>query len=56
MKDLFPVKGGHLDTKAAIALAAGLEVQFTGDAVTIQQTMLEAAKPRLLVDSSSPGV
>jgi len=39
---------GHLGTKAAIVLTAGLEVQSAGDGASMQRAMLEAAKPHLL--------
>lgn len=39
---------GRLGTKAAIVLTSGLETQPAGDGVTLQQAMLDAAKPHLL--------
>ncbi|MBV6271847.1 bifunctional acetate--CoA ligase family protein/GNAT family N-acetyltransferase [Alcaligenaceae bacterium CGII-47] len=39
---------GRLGTKAAIVLTAGLDAQPEGGSVTMQQAMLEAAKPHLL--------
>ncbi|WP_417250905.1 bifunctional acetate--CoA ligase family protein/GNAT family N-acetyltransferase [Castellaniella sp.] len=39
---------GHLGTKAAIVLTAGLDAQSAGRDVSLQQAMLDAAKPYLL--------
>ncbi|TAN30021.1 MAG: GNAT family N-acetyltransferase [Castellaniella sp.] len=39
---------GHLGTKAAIVLTAGLEADCTGNGVDAQRAMLEAAQPHLL--------
>lgn len=39
---------GRLGTKAAVVLTAGLEAEAAGQGISLQQAMLDAAKPHLL--------